>query len=146
MTQTLISERAQISSHSIPPLERYTTATTRSYLITVCRKTRKLGIADHHHLCILIQVLVRFLLGSYRREYRPLRNHYPHYTFTRYPLPSTNLSRIFTDPLPFRNTLRTVTDPLSTSANSILTCYETSLTRYELSSTLHIIYGRPALY
>ena len=73
MTQTLISERAQISSHSIPPLERYTTATTRSYPITVCRKTRKLGIADHYHLYILIQVLVRFLPGSYRREYRPLQ-------------------------------------------------------------------------
>ena len=133
MTQTLISERAQISSHSIPPLERYTTATTRSYPITVCRKTRKLGIADHHHLCILIQVLVRFLPGSYRREYRPLRNPYPHYTFTRYSLP-------------LRNTLRTVTDPLSTSVNSILTRYETSLTHYELSSTLYIIYGRPTLY
>jgi hypothetical protein len=100
----------------------------------------------YHHLYILIQVLVRFLPGSYRREYRPLRNPYPHYTFTRYPLPSTNLSRTFTDPLPLRNTLRTITDPLSTSANSILTRYETSLTRYELSLTLYIIYGRPALH
>ena len=105
-----------------------------------------MGIANHHHLYILIQVLVRFLPGSYRREYRPLRNPYPHYTFTQYPLPSTSLSRTFTDPLPLRNTLRTVTDPLSTSANSILTRYETSLTRYTLSSTLHIIYGRPTLY
>jgi len=146
VTQTLISERAQISSHSIPPLERYTTATTRSYPITVCRKTRKLRITDHHYLCILIQVLIRFLLRSYRREYRPLRNYYSHYTFTQYPLPSINLSRIFTDPLPFYNTLRTITDPLSISANSILTYYETSLTRYELSSTLYIIYRRPALY
>jgi len=146
VTQTLISERVQISSHSIPPLERYTTATTRSYLITVCRKTKKLGIADHHYLYILIQVLVRFLLRSYRREYRPLRNHYPYYTFTRYPLLSINLSRIFTDPLLFRNALRTITDPLSISANSILTYYKTSLTRYELSSTLYIIYRRPALY
>ena len=122
------------------------TATTRLYPITVCRKTRKLGIADYHHLCMLIQVLVRFLPGSYRREYRPLRNHYPYYTFTRYPLPSINLSRIFVDPLPFYNTLRTVIDPLSTSANSILTYYETSLTRYKLSLTLYIIYRRPALY
>jgi hypothetical protein len=120
------------------PLERNTTATTRSYPITVCRKTRKLGITDHHHLCILIQVLVRFLLGSYRREYRPLRNHYPHYTFTRYPLPSTNLSRIFADPLPFRNTLRTVTDPLPISMNSIPT-------RYKLSLTCYTLYGRGIL-
>ena len=98
MTQTLISERAQISNvlnnttvhilvrpywkvrklgiadpqYSL--LEFNTPATTRSYLITICRKIRKLGIADYHHLCILIQVLVRFLLGSYRREYRPLQN------------------------------------------------------------------------
>jgi hypothetical protein len=122
------------------------TATTRSYPIIVCRKTRKLGITDYHHLCILIQVLVRLWLGSYRREYRPLQNHYPYYTFTQYPLPSTNLSRIFADPLPFYNTLRTITDPLSTSANSILTYYETSLTRYKLSLTLYIIYGRPALH
>jgi len=146
VTQTLISERAQISSHLIPPLERYTTATTRLYPITVCRKTRKLGIADYHHLYILIQVLVQLWPRSYRREYRPLQNHYPYYTFTQYPLPSTNLSRIFADPLPFYNTLRTITDPLSTSMNSILTYYKTSLTYYKLSSTLYIIYKRPTLH
>ena len=122
------------------------TATTCLYLITVCRKTKKLEITDYHYLYILIQVLVRFLLRSYRREYRPLQNHYSHYTFTRYPLSSINLSRIFTDPLSFRNTLRTITDPLSTSTNSILTYYETSLTYYELSSTLYIIYKRPTLH
>ena len=72
VTQTLISKRAQISNYSIPPLKRYITATTHLYPITVCRKTRKLGIADYYYLYILIQVLVRFLLGSYRCKYRPL--------------------------------------------------------------------------
>src|SRR6266705_2159597 len=79
LVRTLISERAQISNHSTPPPERYSTATTRSYPSTTCWKVGSWGLRTYHQLCILIQVLVRFT-GSYRREYRPVRN----------PLPSTS--------------------------------------------------------
>lgn len=82
---------------------------------------RKLGITDYHHLCILIQVLVRLLPGSYRREYRPLRNHpltlpslnTPQPTQTSYgnPLPSQYLSQTACGPL------RTRTNPSYQSTN-----------------------------
>jgi len=92
---------------------------------------RKLRITDHHYLYILIQVLIRFLLRSYRREYRLLQNPYLHYIphsilLTLYELFTDPLLfyNTFTDPLSFRNTLRTVIDPLSVSANSIPTRYE----------------------
>ena len=103
MVQTLISERAQISNilnnhRSYPsttlqdglevrglritintsPWVRYTPATTRLYPSTTCWKVWKSGdYGQYHHLCILIQVLVRLRPGSYRREYRPLQNTYP---------------------------------------------------------------------
>jgi hypothetical protein len=109
VVQTLISERAQISNvlnnhRSYPsttlqeglevrglritvntsPRVRYTPATTRSYPSTTCWKVWKSGDCGlYHHLCILIQVLVRFRPGSYRREYRPLQNPYPHPLRTR---------------------------------------------------------------
>jgi hypothetical protein len=90
------------------PPEFDTPATTRSYPITICQKIRKLGIADHHHLYILIQVLVRLWPGSYRREYRPLQN----------PLPSRHMSHLLG--------IRTLFDLLKPSTNPS--------TRYEPSS------------
>jgi len=95
-----------------------------------------LGIADHHHLCILIQVLVRLWPGSYRREYRPLQN----------PLPSRRTSHLLGIRTPFdpSNPLQTSPPPTDCYGPAILLCgplrtrstrCEPSPTRYKTPST-----------
>jgi hypothetical protein len=84
-----------------------------------------LGIADHHHLCILIQVLVRLWPGSYRREYRPLQN----------PLPSRRTSHLLGIRTPFdpSNPPQTSPPPTDCYRPAILLCgpLRTRSTRYK---------------
>ena len=171
MTQTLISERAQISNvlsnttvHILvrpywkvgswglritintPPSEFNTKATARSYLSTTCRKVGSWRLRTIHHLCILTQVLVRFtgsVIDASTDFYRtPLSSIH---SFTTFPT-SSNPSQNSLTPL------RTLTDPLlsftdryilpPTYYETFLTRYEPPLTRYELPSILYTTYGR----
>jgi hypothetical protein len=101
-----------------------------------------LGIADHHHLCILIQVLVRFRPGSYRREYRPLQNplpllsaNTPYEPFTWNPY-LLRPPQTFYKPLhPLRAFLTRYKTPHLLRA--FLTRCKTPSTRYKLLSTLY---------
>jgi len=120
------------------PPEFDTPATTRSYPITICRKIRKLGIADHHHLCILIQVLVRLWPGSYRREYRPLQNPtltpYEPFTWNPYSLRPLEPSTNFSPPTDCYGPAILLCGPLrtcSTRCEPSPTRYKTPSTRYE---------------
>jgi len=135
VVQTLISERAQISNHSIPPRAIHDSdhPFISYYDLPEDQEVGDCGL--YHHLCILIQVLVRFYQEVIDANTDLYGTPYPHSLWTLNQRPTRRTSHLLGIRTPFdpSNPLRTSPPPTDYYGPAILPCGppRTPSTRYE---------------